>query len=327
MKKRGFTLIELLVVIAIIAILIALLLPAVQQAREAARRSQCKNHLKQLGLAMHNYHDTHGVFPPGYVRVNNRPEWAWGTFLLPFMDQTALYNELGVGDPDSDWDSVSSADQPGRTSLSSYRCPSDTVTETNSSRGTWGAANYVANYTSHPGTPGTSGDGTYPAAQDSNGPRRGMFGKNSEVQIRDITDGTSNTILLGERAYELPFDTATNGKALCRAAVWGGSNGDVVRAGNSDAQASGTLAVTGTGINDTSLYGDGTSSATASDARNRNICSITYSSRHEGGAHFLLADGAVRFLSENIDHQSDDAVNSLFEYLIGREDGEVIGEF
>jgi len=102
--RRGFTLIELLVVIAIIAILIALLLPAVQQAREAARRTQCKNHLKQIGLAIHNYHDTHNTFPPGYIaRIpqnitsSERGLYGWGAFVLPYMDQAPLYNLLQVG--------------------------------------------------------------------------------------------------------------------------------------------------------------------------------------------------------------------------------------
>lgn len=100
--RRGFTLIELLVVIAIIAVLVALLLPAVQQAREAARRSSCKNNMKQLGLALHNYHDTHFSFPPGYLDQDsyggfgfvdiNQGHWAWSASLLPFLDQAPLYN-------------------------------------------------------------------------------------------------------------------------------------------------------------------------------------------------------------------------------------------
>ena len=98
--SRGFTLIELLVVIAIIAILIALLLPAVQQAREAARRTQCRNNLKQIGLALHNYHDTFRLFPPGVIRdgQNNSEAWGWTVFILPFLEQANLYNQL---DPDT----------------------------------------------------------------------------------------------------------------------------------------------------------------------------------------------------------------------------------
>src|SRR5262249_37999311 len=103
-RLRGFTLIELLVVIAIIAVLIALLLPAVQQAREAARRTQCRNNLKQFGIALHSYHDTYNHFPPGWVQytqtasaANGTAHWAWGTYLLPFVDQAPLYTLMQVG--------------------------------------------------------------------------------------------------------------------------------------------------------------------------------------------------------------------------------------
>ena len=120
-KRKGFTLIELLVVIAIIAILVALLLPAVQQAREAARRTQCKNNLKQLGLAFHNYHDVHRTFPPGWINDHTRwqttggasvnshhgnaeddAQWAWSVFLMPFIDQAPAFNTLGVNDQRAD---------------------------------------------------------------------------------------------------------------------------------------------------------------------------------------------------------------------------------
>jgi prepilin-type N-terminal cleavage/methylation domain-containing protein len=106
--RRGFTLIELLVVIAIIAVLIVLLLPAVQQAREAARRSSCKNNLKQIGLALHNYHETQGVFPPGYITAdvtapqNASPGFAWSLMLLPFLDQSPLYKHFDFSEPADD---------------------------------------------------------------------------------------------------------------------------------------------------------------------------------------------------------------------------------
>ncbi len=129
--RRGFTLIELLVVIAIIAILIALLLPAVQQAREAARRVECRNHLKQIGLALHNYHDEHNLFPPGYVRSTNdssnttgyRSGFGWGTMILPFMDMRPLYDDLGAhfgSEPTAAGASI-------RKRLSTFECPSDNM--------------------------------------------------------------------------------------------------------------------------------------------------------------------------------------------------------
>ena len=137
--KSGFTLIELLVVIAIIAILVALLLPAVQQAREAARRSTCKNHLKQIGLGLHNYHDTYNVLPPGWIGYRNTQTtitdaWGWNTYILPMVEAGPLYDALqlknaqsltaGVNDT-----AVRRAEM--RKPLAVYRCPSDSAKLTN----------------------------------------------------------------------------------------------------------------------------------------------------------------------------------------------------
>ena len=139
-RSRGFTLIELLVVIAIIAILIALLLPAVQQAREAARRTQCKNNMKQIGLAMHNYHDVHLCFPPGYITTTpcesatvwpacNAGElglYSWGTFVLPYIDQSNLYNQLTPGTVPLQVNlTIPAVLQSLRQPLSMFLCPSD----------------------------------------------------------------------------------------------------------------------------------------------------------------------------------------------------------
>ena len=135
--RRGFTLIELLVVIAIIAILIALLLPAVQQAREAARRTQCKNNLKQLGLALHNYHDTHGTFPFGWMAGNDLNVSCWGIMLLPYLDQGNLYNNWNSSVPA--FNEAVALFQPATavqgnlnviaTPLAMYKCPSSTAKE------------------------------------------------------------------------------------------------------------------------------------------------------------------------------------------------------
>jgi len=149
-EPRGFTLIELLVVIAIIAILVALLLPAVQQAREAARRSSCKNNLKQLGIALHNYHDTHSVFPPGWMHPgisatgtasgdNDLGVWSWSTMVLPYVEQSAVYDALQPGQyyppPTTDTGNSGGVDAtyPGtqrlsaaQTKINTFLCPSST---------------------------------------------------------------------------------------------------------------------------------------------------------------------------------------------------------
>ena len=199
--RRGFTLIELLVVIAIIAILIALLLPAVQQAREAARRSQCQNNLKQIGLGLHNYHDTHKVFPPGVITDTG---WAWGTMILPFVDQANLYNTMAPGGIMD----LSNATQlaNAQTVLNVYLCPSDpwgspqkntnyaiTITPPGGSAATYNIG--MSNYT---GASGTSLGNC--EAVSSMG--TGILTINSNIKVRDVTDGASNTMLVGERGSQ-----------------------------------------------------------------------------------------------------------------------------
>ena len=187
-KRRighGFTLVELLVVIAIIGILVALLLPAIQAAREAARRTQCTNHLKQIGVALHNYHDTYQIMPPSYVPSGSEIMWGWGLLILPFMENQALYDEIdpvrwggGGGDP------VHRADQNTnlQVRIPSYRCPSDPYRPDTNPRftatGRAGASNYVIS------------EGV--AAYDT--------GANHTAHgFADIMDGLSNTLLVSER--------------------------------------------------------------------------------------------------------------------------------
>ncbi len=208
-RRVGFTLIELLVVIAIIAILIALLLPAVQQAREAARRSQCKNNLKQFGLAMHNYHETYLSFPPASVTpiscsmstpaagtttaLNTNYNWGWGTFLLPMLDQAPLYQQLG---PNGCTFPVSTTPYLTSTllqqALPAFVCPSDTGATVNMFFANYSKSNYVIS--------------------------EQIATANSSVRIRDIIDGTSNTFLHGERAL---FPGGSNGKRYTGGIIWG----------------------------------------------------------------------------------------------------------
>ncbi len=202
-RRSGFTLVELLVVIAIIAVLIALLLPAVQQAREAARRTQCRSNLKQIGLALHNYHDTSNMQPPGWIGVTGgQPDvngingWGWAAKLLPQLDQAPLYGSLNflvkVGDP---------ANAAGRVKpLADYRCASDVGPDrwTINAAGTTtpladvAAASYAAVFRKDEVD---NCDGLavgFPCSSD------GAFFLNSRVGFRDVTDGLSNTLMVGE---------------------------------------------------------------------------------------------------------------------------------
>jgi prepilin-type N-terminal cleavage/methylation domain-containing protein/prepilin-type processing-associated H-X9-DG protein len=199
--RVGFTLIELLVVIAIIAILIGLLLPAVQKVREAATRLSCKNNLKQVGLALHHYHDAHDGLPPGYrsrVLSNGNeagPGWGWATFLLPQLEQDNLFRQINLTQP------VGAAVHNGTRgqSLKVLRCPSDNTPErfvTQSAGVEVAHANYVGSF-------GTNDAELEPAAGN------GVFFRNSRVRFGDVADGLSNTLLVGERSSDIALATWT----------------------------------------------------------------------------------------------------------------------
>lgn len=290
-SPKGFTLIELLVVIAIIAILIALLLPAVQQAREAARRTQCKNNLKQLGLALHNYHDIHNTFPQGCAAryngndvVGNYESWGWTASILPLIEQAPLFNNLDVNKRTLSEALSSVTTDDARNGLfppiAAYQCPSDTtgprlqagMVRNNFGGGVSGTpTSWRPPTTNYVGMIGLS-QIRVPNDQTDRRPR-GMFYSSSKVRMRDITDGTSNTIMAGERQKD------------AGAGSWIGNR-------NPDGQgAHGNDYVIGSGW--TAINDD------AGDIYNYRM---GFSSKHEGGSQFVLADGAVRFISENIQH-------------------------
>lgn len=330
-RRSAFTLIELLVVIAIIAILIALLLPAVQQAREAARRSQCKNNLKQVGLALHNYHDTYGMFPIGGTDVPNNwfaaPDIGMLARLLPFVEQGALYNKFDLTGALP----VSSYSQAGqhrkvpyqlvdgkevRTyEFAMFKCPTD---PNNSPVNGWAQSNYGisagSQFFSSSGNPascqpfnvyaekgaqtpvgaGNWGDTLNKTQLSGMGNRFGL-----SIRFQDVTDGASNTVHFGETVGGCTHDYRTS---------WVSSH---------------VVFTAVTPLNDfTTCNGIGkpASNPTCNAPNNYNYAK-GFRSHHTGGVHFVMGDGAVRFLSENIDHRG------TFQSLAGRADGKVIGEF
>ena len=292
-SRRGFTLIELLVVIAIIAVLIALLLPAVQQAREAARRTQCKNNLKQLGVALHNYHDTFGTLPPGWVGVTNGASdiygmnaWGWGARILPQIDQSPLFNQI---DFNSKMESVANATVRVK-SLPAFICPSDTAPGNTWTIQNASGTNLVdlatANYV---GVFGVSDIDNCVGAPNSPCLGEGTFFQNSNVQFRDFTDGLSNTICVGE--HKSRRDAGFNWTS-----TWTG----VVTNGN-----------------DAIVRILGTTDHTPNSPENH---IDDFSSYHVGGAHFTMGDGSVRFIGTNIDV-------GVYQHLATRAAGDVVGEF
>jgi len=290
-KRTGFTLIELLVVIAIIAVLIALLLPAVQQAREAARRSTCKNNLKQIGLALHNYADTHKVFPPGIIADGPSNGWAWGTMLLPFLDQTAIYNQINFNLPPEDTNGNSNLIM---TSIPVSLCPSDVAppTATDPTVTEQATTSYCA----------SAGSNHYIGHCDLTSEE--MFFHNSQNRFRDIIDGASNTVMVGEVQWRIgTYPSNTN--AIRNTQRWYGANVQVpwrwfggCGLSTTDADYRRSFAFMRTAvlpINHLHVGGDVW----------WDLSTHTFGSAHTGGAHFLFGDGAVKFLSENIESRSN----------------------
>ncbi len=353
--RRAFTLIELLVVIAIIAILIALLLPAVQQAREAARRTQCRNNLKQLGLALHNYADSNRTFPPGrivYVSPNdNLSASANGNAttgngdcfsayaqLLPQLDQGVIYNQINFNSgPDTAANNNVSIIQP-----TVFVCPSDTgVSALAQGTGFAGVINYVMN---------TGTTFAVSPRNPSGNPVTGIFFENSKVGLEHITDGTSQTVCLSEQILSVLTDSTSDSSGN-----WTGvtpSTGFVLTSGNNntstgpelmnypgDCVAGGKLQLTRgnrilygapghtmynhiRGPNDLQIDCRG---GLPHSPRNfywwsRLSHNVASHSKHVGGVHSLFADGHVQFISSNIDRP-------IWQALGSRNGGEVVGEF
>lgn len=307
-QPAGFTLIELLVVIAIIALLVGLLLPAVQKVREAAARTQCQNNLRQIGLALHNYHDTHKSFPPGYLaampyqdgETDTAPGWGWAAFLLPQLEQGNLYRQLNFNQ--------SVANSPAiQTLLPVFLCPSDqapsgpfSVTDALGVPLTTAAP---ASYAACVG--GDESETTDPTGQ-------GIFYRNSSTRLSAITDGTSNTIAIGERAW-------ANAMGIWAGAVPGG----VLRRGPANPNTNAPQ----------TAWAPAPALVLAHSHLNNACCNDSdgglddFSSQHPGGSHFLFADGHVSFVLSIPGDNPDGSYTALglaFQALGTRAGGEVI---
>jgi prepilin-type N-terminal cleavage/methylation domain-containing protein/prepilin-type processing-associated H-X9-DG protein len=300
-QRSAFTLIELLVVIAIIAVLIALLLPAVQQAREAARRSQCKNNMKQIGLALHNYHDQANTFPPGYIGANTTTllGWSWATMLLPHLDQAPLYNSLVFTTSPATAAGTQYNNQ--QAPLPAYRCPSDngppTITFPTAQTASATAGSSLIATTMNQPFSRSNYAGVYGTATLAYTAGNGTFWENSKRNFRDFTDGTSNTIVVGERRSP----GTVNGNAVGGDTMW------VCATGQTTTQ--GMAYVLGDVLYKMNAQATGNIEA--------------FGSLHSGGAHFLMGDGAVRFISENI----STGATGTYNYLATTQGNEVVGEF
>jgi prepilin-type N-terminal cleavage/methylation domain-containing protein len=286
MKRQGFTLIELLVVIAIIALLIALLIPAVQKVREAAARTQCQNNLKQIGIALHGFHNQHGFFPSGIMAnidtgSGNIPRtscprcavppiqgmWgSWLTWILPYMEQNGLYSLLDL--TGREYGYCLGPVSPGATVVPTYICPVDYVPMQTIQYGTYyfGVNSYFANA-------GTIAWPVTIARLD------GVMYYNSSVRISQITDGTSNTLLAGER-YSFDPNVADTDLADTRGWAWTNYN-----------SGEDSLGSTQYPLNSQEI-------AIGLDARKNN-----FGSGHPDGANFVLCDGSTRFLTNEFSQQ------------------------
>ncbi len=295
----------------IIAVLIALLLPAVQQAREAARRSQCKNSLKQVGLGLHNYHDTHGILPPGTVwtsGANTGPRTGgYAIHILPYLDQAPIYNLINFNVSGTLWFSGNNSAATAA-SVPMLLCPSDGMGGTHAVDATqrWFKSNYLGVFSGF-----NTGDITS-ATADSDSTKLAVFGMNRAARIRDITDGTSNTALAAEYLT--------------------GATSDEYRGFAWSDQSPGTQLFFAQTPNTTVpdvCYDVSPASWCTNDA-NLNLPTTANTSsaaqtaaarsRHTGGVHVLLADGAVRFVSNNVNLANWRALATI-------RGGEVVSDF
>jgi prepilin-type N-terminal cleavage/methylation domain-containing protein/prepilin-type processing-associated H-X9-DG protein len=325
-QSRGFTLIELLVAMAIIGILVALLLPAVQQAREAARRTQCRNNLKQLGIAFQNYCDSHSSLPPGFIAqqefagASQLNQFGWGAMLLPDLDHAPLYDGFSFKRLSWDGSGPGSNLRGSQTSLPVFRCPTDTGPERidRSCPGIPGPEVAVSNYAGVEGSrpmalPCWNPSSIHPVTADlfhyppgTCVPPDGPLYLNSAVRLTDIADGTSQTFLAGETSAYLNRKQCLDTFIVPMLAVT--PYHGVSWAGTYQSYHSEHVVLT--------------TDEEFNDGDQNGVCH-GFSSLHSGGAFFLMCDGHVRFVADMIDNHPQPP-HGVFQRLSTIRGGEVV---
>ncbi|WP_010586142.1 DUF1559 domain-containing protein [Schlesneria paludicola] len=350
-KRRAFTLIELLVVIAIIGVLVALLLPAVQQAREAARRTQCKNNLKQIGLALHNYESSFSVFPMGDCSYNfgagEIPQASAQFYILPYLDQGNAYNAHDINDQINGNPAASEALErmlvvPG------FHCPSDPMQQINLVAQLVQAesTNYMQCLGSHANMAGTMTTVGNPSTTIPSTQYHGMFFRNSSTRIRDVTDGTSSTAMFAEIKLGPNNGNAAQSGSASMAIVaagdpndfrvatappagttWAGADLLFPNASQCENRALPGWTYRGLewyrGLNVATYYTHTlTPNAKLRDCITRTLYQGHMAARsyHPGGVNYVLADGSVRFASENVDATVWNGVGT-------KSNGETLGDY
>lgn len=333
--RFAFTLVELLVVIAIIGILIALLLPAVQAAREAARRAQCSNNLKQLGLGVHNYHDTFNVFPPAVMVPDGNAQIHTATAfvrLLPFIEQLPLYRQLsdvGFGSATSYYLGSGSTNTAlirkilTDVKIPAYRCPSSPLPETRPVSSTYPVEIMVPSYVLIAGSNTHSSTDTH-GCNSAHHSAGGLFPGNVVYSFRDIIDGSSNTLAVSEQSNWVTGIATENRTAFGGSGSWMGLTNPRIPKGVGTWSSTGSHDVNYANT-DTRCFANTTIRQTPNPTSTANWqkhsgCNTPLTSAHPGGVQGLLADGSVRFISDTIDLDN-------LKHLADKDDGHVIKEY
>lgn len=296
-RHRGFTLVELLVVICCSLVLIAILTPSLESARNDSRAAVCSNNLKNIAIAIHNYHETFSCLPPGWVSKHRQPnsgfKFGWQVSILPFLGEDKFFTKIDFSHPEK---------FPRKSSQKRfpiYRCPADAMPDINPLRSNYGTSNYSGNYGTHSeriGKPepltnwiATRRTQNWPGIRAVPPFTNGIFYWSSCVRFRDIVDGTSNTFMVGERSIN------------SAAGIWAG-------------------------VLSNELVNDAVTDCAF--GHEINASKRAFSSRHGKGAYFLLCDTSVKFISQSVNSQSKTGRGmGTFQRLSSRNDRQVVGEF